>query len=370
MATLPTTSRPTATAGEWARPAIRSPAGTPRRPATPARRAPAPVRASGDDADENLARRASVGPIAADRGVQRRAAAGRTVLAGRNPPSRRSCTPKSSSFSDAFVPPPNAVHGPRCPPTYQETVLPFSLPSPRRFLPLAAAGALTALTLAACGSSGSSGSTTASSTSSAPAPAPATSGSPTAAHNAADVNFAELMIPHHQQAIEMATLAGTRAANGQVKTIAERVRAAQGPEITTMTGWLTSWGQPTAVPSTTARPMGSTSGMGGSPVPGMTPDPMGSTSGMGGSPSPGMGGTTSPYGMMSDAEMGMLQGLTGSAFDREFLTMMIGHHQGAIALARTEKAAGQYRPATDLARSIETSQTGEVTEMQTLLAQI
>src|SRR5450759_4794095 len=147
-------------------------------------------------------------------------------------------------------------------------------------------------------------------------------------------------------------------------------RAAQGPEITTMTGWLTSWGQPTAVPSTTARPMGSTSGMGGSPVPGMTPDPMGSTSGMGGSPSPGMGGTTSPYGMMSDAEMGMLQGLTESAFDREFLTMMIAHHQGAIAIARTEKAQGQYRPATDLARSIETSQTGEVTEMQTLLAQI
>ena len=213
-------------------------------------------------------------------------------------------------------------------------------------MPLAAAGALTALTLAACGSSGSSGSNTASSISSAPAPAPAaTSGSPTAAHNAADVNFAELMIPHHQQAIEMATLAGTRAANGQVKTIAERVRAAQGPEITTMTGWLTSWDQPTAVPSTTARPMGSTSGMGGSP-------------------SPGMGGTTSPYGMMSDAEMGMLQGLTGSAFDREFLTMMIGHHQGAIALARTEKAAGQYRPATDLARSIETSQTGEVTEIR------
>jgi uncharacterized protein (DUF305 family) len=250
-------------------------------------------------------------------------------------------------------------------PTHQETVLPSSL-SPRRFLPLAAVGALTALTLTACGSSGS---TTAGSTSSAPAPA-ATSGSPTAAHNAADANFAELMIPHHQQAIEMATLAGTRAANGQVKTIAERVRAAQGPEITTMTGWLTSWGQPTAVPSTTARPMGSTSGMGGSPVPGMTPDPMGSTSGMGGSPSPGMGGTTSPYGMMSDAEMGMLQGLTGSAFDREFLTMMIAHHQGAIAIARTEKAQGQYRPATDLARSIETSQTGEVTEMETLLAQI
>src|SRR5664279_5750616 len=132
MATLPITSHPTATAGEWARPAIRSPAGTPRRPATPARRAPAPVRAPGDDADENLARRASVGATAADRGVQRRAAAGRTVLAGRNPPSCRSCTPNSSSFPDAFVPPPNAVHGPRCPPTYQETVLPSS-PSPRRF---------------------------------------------------------------------------------------------------------------------------------------------------------------------------------------------------------------------------------------------
>src|SRR5664280_635190 len=39
-----------------------------------------------------------------------------------------------SSFPDALVPPPHAVHGPRCPPTYQETVLPSSLSSPRRFL--------------------------------------------------------------------------------------------------------------------------------------------------------------------------------------------------------------------------------------------
>jgi len=46
------------------------------------------------------------------------------------------------------------------------------------------------------------------------------------------------MIPHHQQAVEMATLAETRAADAAVKTLAGQIKAAQDPEIRTMTGWL------------------------------------------------------------------------------------------------------------------------------------
>jgi uncharacterized protein (DUF305 family) len=98
-----------------------------------------------------------------------------------------------------------------------------------------------ALTLAGCGSQSSSttdnngaGST------------PATSAAAAAGeHNSADVTFAQMMIPHHEQAIEMAKFAEVRAENPQVKELASQIQAAQDPEINTMKGWLTSWGEPT-----------------------------------------------------------------------------------------------------------------------------
>ena len=64
-----------------------------------------------------------------------------------------------------------------------------------------------------------------------------------ASHNEADVTFAQEMIPHHQQAIEMADLAESRAESQEVKDLATDIEAAQGPEIETMTGWLESWGE-------------------------------------------------------------------------------------------------------------------------------
>ena len=65
--------------------------------------------------------------------------------------------------------------------------------------------------------------------------------------NDADVAFATDMIPHHQQAVQMAELAADRAGSDQVRQLAEDIEAAQGPEIDTMTGWLDDWGQEVSI---------------------------------------------------------------------------------------------------------------------------
>src|SRR5438128_8499755 len=62
-----------------------------------------------------------------------------------------------------------------------------------------------------------------------------------AAFNDADVEFAQQMIPHHQQALEMAKLAESRATGPEVKDLAAAIEGAQDPEIQTMTGWLQEW---------------------------------------------------------------------------------------------------------------------------------
>lgn len=63
-------------------------------------------------------------------------------------------------------------------------------------------------------------------------------------HNAQDVSFAQDMIPHHQQAVQMSDMALTRASSANVKDLARRIKAAQGPEIEQMKGWLSGWGAP------------------------------------------------------------------------------------------------------------------------------
>ncbi|MER7008313.1 DUF305 domain-containing protein [Dactylosporangium sp. NPDC000555] len=155
-----------------------------------------------------------------------------------------------------------------------------------------------------------------------------------AAFNDADVKFAQMMIPHHQQAVEMAALARTRAADPDVKSLAAQIEAAQEPEIKTLTGWLAEWGRP---------------------APAM---------------SGGMNhGTHSAMpGMMSDADMAKLEAATGKDFDRQFCTMMIAHHRGAIAMAEEELAGGANTDAKALARQIITAQQAEIDAMNKFLA--
>jgi uncharacterized protein (DUF305 family) len=68
--------------------------------------------------------------------------------------------------------------------------------------------------------------------------------------------------------------------------------------------------------------------------------------------------------------MQKLSGLTGSAFDKMFLTMMISHHNGAITMARDELANGKYGDALGLAASIQVTQQGQVKQMQDLMKQV
>jgi uncharacterized protein (DUF305 family) len=151
-------------------------------------------------------------------------------------------------------------------------------------------------------------------------------------HNGPDVRFATDMIPHHGQAIQMSTMAASRASTAQVKKLAAQIKAAQTPEIRTMSGWLKGWGAP--VPGT----------MGGMS--------MGSAGGM------------------SPQEMTALGRATGPSFDRMFLTGMVKHHQGAVAMARTELTQGASPDAKKLARSIIDSQTREIARMKRMLAQM
>jgi uncharacterized protein (DUF305 family) len=156
-----------------------------------------------------------------------------------------------------------------------------------------------------------------------------------AAHNAQDVMFAQMMIPHHRQAVDMAALADTRATDPAVKSLAGQIKAAQDPEIQTMTGWLAGWGKPTAAPS-----------MGGMNMGGSMP------------------------GMMSDADMAKLSAAKGKDFDKQFCTMMIAHHQGAISMANDEIAKGANPDAKNLAQHIVSSQQAEIDTMNQILARL
>lgn len=137
-------------------------------------------------------------------------------------------------------------------------------------------------------------------------------------------------------------LALKNAGSEKVTALAEKIKAAQDPEIKTMEGWLTDWGQ---TESTSSDDMGGTDH--GSDTK--------SASGMSG------------MGMMSDQEMGDLETATGSEFDKMFLEMMVEHHKGAIEMAMTERSDGQNADAKALADKIITAQKGEITEMQALL---
>ncbi|MEU1669676.1 DUF305 domain-containing protein [Streptomyces sparsogenes] len=198
----------------------------------------------------------------------------------------------------------------------------------RTALLAAAATAALSLTLAACGDDGDSGH---SGHASAKATTSATA-SP-GKHNDADVSFAQGMIPHHRQAVEMADLAATRASSAQVKKLAAGIKKAQDPEIRAMSGWLRAWGED-------------------------VPEPM---PGMDHSEHDGMPG------MMGSKEMEELKKASGADFDTAFLKMMVEHHKGAVEMARTEKKSGAYGPAKTMADAIIKTQNEEITQMNKLL---
>ena len=166
------------------------------------------------------------------------------------------------------------------------------------------------------------------------APASSASASSSDRFNDADVMFAQMMYPHHAQAVEMADMANGRTDNPEVLSLASAIAAAQQPEMDQMTAWLTEWGKP--APSADMGQMGGMDHSSGS-------------------------------GMMTAQDMDALMAASGPEFDRQWLTMMIAHHTGAIEMANTEIAGGSNPDAQEMARTIVATQQQEIDTMQRLL---
>lgn len=215
----------------------------------------------------------------------------------------------------------------------------------RRLLTITAAAVTALLSVTACGGPGDQGhSSTTRAGSSGVSSSPAGSQS----HNSEDVTFAQRMIPHHQQAVQMSDIIlGKQGIDPRVVDLANQIKAAQGPEIQKMQTWLSQWGQPT-MPT-----------MPGSMTPGMP-----NHGGM-----PGMNGMDG-MGMMSEQDMQTLKDARGVDASKLFLTQMIRHHQGAITMAQNEIKSGQYPPAVALAHSIVTDQQQEINTMQSILGSL
>ncbi|MFG2773044.1 DUF305 domain-containing protein [Streptomyces sp. NPDC048350] len=208
----------------------------------------------------------------------------------------------------------------------------FTDPTARK-LALTGVAAVASLLLSACGSANDSAGDAASGTK--PGSRPSAAGSPAAgAFNDADVAFAQAMIPHHQQALEMAKLADGRAEDTGVKKIVADVEKAQDPEIQTMRSWLKAWGRPESAGRS------------------------------------GHGAGHAMAGMMSERDMKDLESLRGRAFDRKFAELMIAHHEGAVEMAKTEQKDGRDATAKKLADDVVRTQSAEIAELKKILDRI
>jgi uncharacterized protein (DUF305 family) len=195
-----------------------------------------------------------------------------------------------------------------------------------------AAAALAAVTaalfLSSC--SDSAGSSAAAHTDQQHSEQPVITGQP-AGYNADDVAFATNMIPHHQQAVDLAALAPDRSSNPGLVALANQISAAQQPEINVMKVFLVQWNE--------------------------NPDTNSGHTGHG----------STMQGMVDPATMAKLQSLDGAEFDTLWLQSMISHHQGAIEMAKAEIANGDNVDAKSLADNIVATQQAEIGQMKQLL---
>ncbi|MEV6109189.1 DUF305 domain-containing protein [Streptomyces sp. NPDC051940] len=148
------------------------------------------------------------------------------------------------------------------------------------------------------------------------------------APNAADYAYVQMMIKHHEQALVMTDLAADRASSDKVGKLAERIAAAQGPEIRAMKGWLEQ-------NDGTHRHDGHDH--------------------------------ASMPGMATAAQLEQLRGARGKAFDELFLTLMITHHEGAITMATDVLGKGNNVMVEQMANDVVAQQTAEIGRMRGLL---
>ena len=149
--------------------------------------------------------------------------------------------------------------------------------------------------------------------------------------NDADIMFAQMMIPHHEQAIELADMAldPTLMASEQVKALASQIKSAQDPEIDLMAQWLNEWEQPLMDMS--------------------------------------VDHSMTMEGMLSIDELGAIGQMNGEEFDQAWIRAMIAHHQGAIEMADTVKTEGESALVQGLADTIIQAQKSEIDALELLL---
>jgi uncharacterized protein (DUF305 family) len=146
-----------------------------------------------------------------------------------------------------------------------------------------------------------------------------------AAWNGADLLFVTMMVQHHTQALRLARVAEVRAVDQGVRAVAERISAAQAPEIASLRAWLTARGQ-----------------------------------------KPTKGGHAG-HGMPGEVTALQIQALArieGSAFDRRFLDLMVRHHGGAVQMAGEVGAAGTDPVVQKMAAEVFATQTAEIHRME------
>ncbi|MFE4258453.1 DUF305 domain-containing protein [Streptomyces sp. NPDC056883] len=146
--------------------------------------------------------------------------------------------------------------------------------------------------------------------------------------NAADRAYVRNMIEHHGQALTMSALAPDRASAEGVKRLAERIAAAQKPEIGAMEGWTARNPAPTAAPG----------GHDHAAMPGMA----------------------------TEQQIEELTAARGPEFDRLFLTLMTAHHEGALKMTGEVLAAGNNAAVEEMANEVAATQSAEIHRMRAM----
>ncbi len=154
--------------------------------------------------------------------------------------------------------------------------------------------------------------------------------------NAADHAYVQRMIEHHRQALTMSALAPERAAAEPVKRLAERITAAQNPEIGAMQKWLDRHPAPAAGSGTAAPGHGHAHDHGSMP------------------------------GMATAQQLEELTAARGADFDRLFLKLMTAHHEGALTMAGEALAGGNNVAVEEMANEVVATQSAEIHRMRTM----
>jgi uncharacterized protein (DUF305 family) len=160
----------------------------------------------------------------------------------------------------------------------------------------------------------------------------------------ADVHFMSAMIGHHSQALVMAGWAPSHGASPAVERLAERIINGQQDEIVTMQNWLRDRLQPVPEPGTGGMQMTGSGHHAGHDM--LMP------------------------GMLTEAQMRQLEASKGREFDRQFLTFMIQHHQGAVTMVKKllgTTGAAQDEMTFKLATDVNVDQTTEIARMKQML---